>query len=202
MSDNKTRVTGPSMFCATSVMKTPPARIGRISKDIVLPRSIELSKLLAGGVGVVFGLILATVVVGPSLNSLLYGAIIFGAAGVGIVTYSPIQGESLWKWLGLTVTARKNQIHVGDDLMGKVYIGVAPVLNVAQNERVRIIAGAVNVSPDTFDERGVLISKFAKALPSVIHNHGLGAEVKRFRLNSVSWTPTPIKSNPSFLRKD
>ena len=199
MVDNQ--VIGPSMFSATTVMKTPPTRVGKITKDISLPRTVELKNLIAGGAGALLGLGIAAIAAGGSLRSLLLGAAIFGAMGVAIVTYSPLKGESLSTWIGLTIKARKNQVSIKPGLVGKAYIGIAPLTSVSANEGIRIISGAVEVPLGSFDERGVLVerssSKSGKSgvkFPSPTHDALRAVD----RSNAISWKSNVIPSTPSF----
>ena len=194
-------VTGPSMFSATTVMKTPPTRVGRISKDITLPRTVELKKLIAAVVGGIIGLGVGFAVAGASLRGVLFGVVIFGALGVGVVTYSPLKGESLSTWVGLTLKARKNRVTAAPGVTGKVYVGVAPVPATASNERVKVVAGAVEVSLGSFDERGVMIDRKKVKGSKTLKNFGppaRGAVRGKDRANSVTWSARRVLSAPSF----
>ena len=194
-------VTGPSMFSATTVMKTPPTRVGRISKDITLPRTVELKKLIAAVVGGIIGLGVGFAVAGANLRGILFGVVIFGALGIGIVTYSPLKGESLSTWVGLTFKARRNRVTAAPGITGKVYVGVAPVPTTASNERVKVVTGAVEVSVGSFDERGVLINRKSALGSKVLKNFGppaRGAVRGKDRASSVTWGARRVLSAPSF----
>lgn len=194
-------VTGPSMFSATSVMKTPPTRVGRISKDITLPRTVELKKLVAGGFGAFIGLGVGLVVAGANLRGILLGALIFGALGIAIVTYSPLKGESLSTWIGLTIKARRNQVVVAPGVIGKAYIGIAPIPTIAKDNKIKIVAGAIEVSTGSFDERGVLVDRREAGTSKNLKNFSPPSRPVirgRDRLNSLSWRARLEPGTPSF----
>jgi hypothetical protein len=144
------------MIIATKVMKPGRARIGSIGNAITLPRTVSIVSLVAGLIGLlagaVFGLIL-----GPSMRTILMGAVFGAAIGVVVVNYSPLKGESLLTWFGLTVKAKRQQIYVNGQPV-RLSIGICPVTRAAVGP-VRIQKGAINIPPTQYDERGVLISK-------------------------------------------
>ena len=81
----------------TKVFNPGPPRIGRLSKNIVLPRSVPLPALLAGAGGALLGLLLGLLVsVIPFIDVGLAGGVGTGlgaALGVGLVTIQPWEGE-------------------------------------------------------------------------------------------------------------
>src|SRR5947207_6083632 len=99
--DSDDRVHGPVMLAATNMLKPPPPVIGSINKEITLPRTIKLTTLAAMLAGAVFGFLCSLTVFGPSLEALMYGPTLGGAAGWAAANFSPLEGESLAKWLGL-----------------------------------------------------------------------------------------------------
>lgn len=154
MSDEAPRVRGPVMLVATNMMRPPPTRIGKIGKDFVLPRTIPVLSLIGGVIGSIFGLMIGLLF--GSFQGILMG-ILFGAAlGVGAVTLSPIKGESLGKWLGLSAASMRAAKVEIDGEAAKVFIGIAPLAYTAAG-RVQMMGGAVNVVEGTVDERGVII---------------------------------------------
>lgn len=144
-----------SMIIATRVMKPGRQRIGRVG-HIQLPRTVTTVSLVGfmvgAFVGVIFGLI-----IGGSLRPILFGIGLGGAAGVAAVNYSPLQGESLAKWLGLTIRARRGQMEVYGRTT-RLAIGICPVSRSAIGD-ARILRGALTVPPSQYDERGVMIAK-------------------------------------------
>jgi hypothetical protein len=144
------------MIIATKVMKPGRARVGKIGNNITLPRTVTIVSLLAGLGGALFGALVG-IVVGPSTRSVLLGAAFGAVVGVVLVNYSPLEGESLLKWLGLTLKARRQRIYVNGQQV-RLAIGICPVSRSALGP-VRIQRGAVNVPSTQYDARGVLISK-------------------------------------------
>lgn len=154
MSETSPDPVGPVMLVATNMLRAPATRIGRISKDIVLPRTIPLKGVIGGIVGLLLGLMLA--VPFGSLEAIVFGAIGGVAAGVAAVTLSPIQGESFLKWLGLSAAnIQKKKVKI-NGMPAKVYIGIAPLSYTAEG-KVLVKSGSVPVIPGTVDERGVII---------------------------------------------
>lgn len=85
------------MMWTTKIFNPGPPRIGRISKNIVLPRSVPLPALLAGGGGAIVGLF-GGLIVGafPFLDTSIAaasGAGIGAALGIALVTAQPWEGE-------------------------------------------------------------------------------------------------------------
>lgn len=150
---------GPVMLVATSMMRPPKTRIGRIGKDFTLPFTIPLINLIALALGALVGLMLALPF--GSFQGFAFGAIGGGVAGLAAVTMSPIKGESFAKWLGLSVSNLRAQKVSYNGLPAKVYIGVAPLRSTALG-KVHMVAGAAEVLPGSVDERGVFISSEKK----------------------------------------
>jgi hypothetical protein len=145
-SDNR-----PLMLCATPVLKSGPVRIGRIGSHITLPRTVPIVNVvvsLFGALGM-FGLVLPFT---SSIMSMVLSLTLGGLAGWIAVSYSPLKGESMVKWLGLQVASRMNRIEV-DGRPARAYVGVCLIPEVARGQ-VRILPGAVNVAPGSVDERG------------------------------------------------
>jgi hypothetical protein len=147
-------VTGPPMIVATTALATPKVRIGHLGGNITLPRTIPLTSLVASGVGGFVGIIAGLLLVGTLTGIMLLG-VLGGAIAVASVTYSPLKGESLARYLGLTLRARRQRIALDGGVM-MVAVGVAP-LRSALLGSVQIVPGAVNVLPSQFDERGAPI---------------------------------------------
>lgn len=143
------------MICATRALKPGPMRIGRIAGDMVLPRTVPLASLLAGGAGAFFGLGVGASFLG--FQGALYFGMLFGAAGVALVTYSPLKGQSLLAWFGLRVAQRSGGRVERDGEFYRVSVGICP-LPAVPSGRVRIRLGAANVAPSNYDERGAVRS--------------------------------------------
>lgn len=144
------------MIIATRVMKPGRMRVGKIGNNITLPRTVAVVTLVAGAIGALVGAAFG-LVLGPSVRTILFGAVFGGGLGVLVVNYSPIEGESLLKWAGLSLRARRQQIYVNGQPT-RLAIGICPVSRSAHGP-VRIRRGAVTVPPSQYDERGVLIAK-------------------------------------------
>jgi hypothetical protein len=149
---------GPVMICVTNILRPPPARVGKITESLVLPRTVELRKLIAGGVGFFVGLVFWMMVVGfftgHSFVSMLVTAGLFSFLAVFLLSWSPLRGESFTTWLGLSSnTLAADRVRI-DGLRVRAYIGVAP-LHATAAGRTRMLPGAVDVPLGSVDERGV-----------------------------------------------
>lgn len=146
---------GIPMICATSVMKPGRARIGRISKDITLPRTIPIVNLVAAGIGMFLGLALA-VTIGDGIESIAVGLGLGGGAGWMAVTYSPLKNESLLKWFELKVKSQTRARYVNGR---RVILAVGTgVVDGPSSGSVLLLRSAVRVTPGQYDERGVVRS--------------------------------------------
>lgn len=148
------------MLAVTNMLRPPPARIGKITDNLVLPRTIELRKLLAAGTGVFAGLLFWIFPLGLvtkySLMSMMLSSVTFGVLGVFLISWSPMRGESFARWLGLSAASlRADKVRV-DGVRVRAYLGISPLRYTAAG-RTRIVPGAVNVPIGSVDERGVLI---------------------------------------------
>lgn len=154
---------GPVMLAMTNILrKPPPVRVGKITENFVLPRTVELRKLIAVSVGVLAGTILWVMPVGLffsfSITSLLVTAAAGGFFGYLAVTWSPLRGESFGVWVSLSATnTRPGRVFIDGERV-HVYLGVSPMGFVAAGS-VRLESGAVQVPAGSVDERGVPLSK-------------------------------------------
>lgn len=153
-------VTGPAMLAVTNILRPPRARVGKITENFVLPRTIELRKLLVGGAGVFVGLLFwlffLGFIVGHTLMPMLFSGAFFGALSIFLISWSPLRGESFARWLGLSAsTIRADRVRV-DGIRARAYLGIAPLQYTAAG-RTRILSGAANVPAGSVDERGVLV---------------------------------------------
>jgi hypothetical protein len=181
------------MIVATSALASPKVRIGHIGGNFVLPRTIPLMSLIAGGGGAVVGVVVA-LIIAPSSTSMIYGIVIGLLAGVGLVNYSPLKGESFAKYLGLRMRTRRQRIHVAGDVI-QVAVGIA-VLKSAVLGPVHIFPGAVNVPLGQYDERGTPLHP-DEILTSILELSGTSA---------IAATPLPgavyledVESTPRYL---
>jgi hypothetical protein len=153
---------GPVMLSVTNILRPPPARIGRISDRFILPRTIELRVLIAVGVGAFAGLVAWFFPVGLlfdySLTSLASLLLIGLGLGYITVTWSPLKGESLGTWIGLSAGASRPGKVRFEGQKVYAYLGVSPLGYLAAG-KVRIRPGAVTVPAGSVDERGVPHSK-------------------------------------------
>jgi hypothetical protein len=141
------------MMAATAVMKQGPSRIGSISKDIKLPRTILFKTFISVIIWGVLGMMIGAIF--RSFTSVLYGGIIFGIIAYFATTFSPLKGESLSKFLGLTLKAQRQRKFVNGKLV-RTYVGLTPITRPAAGKTL-LLPGAVNVSKLNFDERGVAV---------------------------------------------
>lgn len=154
MSEDSEAVRGPVMLAATNMLKPPPPVIGSLNKEITLPRTVKLTTLAGVAVGAVLGFVVGLVVFGASLEALMYGPTLGGALGWTAMNFSPLQGESLAKWLGLQLNStRKQKLYVGGQQV-RLYVGIAPLRRTAAG-RIRMVGGGVPVDSVKWDERGV-----------------------------------------------
>jgi hypothetical protein len=149
------------MLAVTNILRPPPARIGSLSEDLIFPRTVEVRKLIAVVIGATAGLFVWTFPIGLftgySVLSLLVVSALFGVAGLAAVSWSPIRGESLAVWLGLsTETLRAERVRI-EGRKVRAYLGVAPLPFTAAG-MVRMLPGAITVPAGSVDERGVPVS--------------------------------------------
>ena len=147
------------MLVLTDALRSPQVRVGRIGGNFTLPRTVKLVSLLSGAGGAALGLMTALVLFGGSLKPSIYFSVLFGFAGVFITSWSPMKGESMAKWVGLSVRSRRKKIKLdGHDVT--LAVGIA-VLHSVNTGDVRILPGAVNIPVSQYDERGVRLSREA-----------------------------------------
>jgi hypothetical protein len=150
---SETQVQGPIMINSTRVLKSDGIRIGRISRDIVLPRTVRLITAVAVGAGMAVGLLVALIFAG-SLNTYMYMALIGGGIGYAGTTYSPIRGETLGTWVTLQLTSARSNRRI-DGKAVTLSVGVAPVKRLAAGP-IQLRRSSIRVAPGAVDERGVL----------------------------------------------
>ena len=143
-------VQGPPMICATKILRPGGARIGKIAGNLTLPRTIPLNTAVASGIGIVVMLAFAAVFL-SGLQAYMYAAVVGGAAGYVITTYSPLKGESLLRWAGLTLKNTGRMKYQGVPVV--VAVGTAKAGRSSQT-KVVIRRSSIPVSPGAVDQRG------------------------------------------------
>lgn len=147
---NESDVTGPTMLILTDLLKPPQARWGKFF--VTLPRPVAVKKLAAASIGGISGAVLGVLVFG--IKGALYGGVLFGFLAVVATSYSPLKGETLTHWLGLSIKTRtQKQIYI-DGKPAAYSIGVCPI-PAPDVRSVRLRPSTVFVAPGSVDERGV-----------------------------------------------
>jgi len=178
---------GPPMVVVTNVIQPGPARIGKLTKRIVLPRTVRLSALISTGAGSIIGGLLAAALSG--FDGFIIGVIIGAVLGYGAVTWSPYPGETVWSFAGVmlvrlarTASGFVNVHQTGHTRYwyqafpaGKTYLGTAPCTHHRPLGRFFLIPGAVDVHPENIDERGALRTRRNRNLR---RGQGVGLERK------------------------
>lgn len=147
---------GPVMLAATSVLKQAPARVSRIAPGIQLPRTVPIKTLLTCLAGAVLSVLFVSAVVGFQLRTVLIAGVLGGAGGWFLVTYQPLEGETLLKWFGLSVSALKDRRREVDGRRARAYVGICPVDDIARGA-LTIVHGHADVVPGSVDERGGIV---------------------------------------------
>lgn len=180
------------MIAATEILRPKGARVGHIG-NINLPRPILIKNLFAGAGGAMLGAMLGVIFSGVGgVGPVLWGAAFCGGLGVFIVTYSPLQGEPMWRWLALVFGFRRKKRLERDGKPVRPAIGIAPVVRVPDGW-VRVRRGAVNVPPSQYDERGVLISEKNRNLDRATSSRSFAAgSVPARPFPGSSSTPQPV----------
>ena len=87
------------MMWVTKVFNPGAPRIGQITKNLVLPRSVAIPNLigatLGGFIGLLGGLMLGPLLMGDIFTSMILGGGIGGTVGVVLVLAQPWQGEHI-----------------------------------------------------------------------------------------------------------
>lgn len=139
------------MLIATDSLRSPELRIGKISETITLPRTVRAASAAAGAAGSFVGMILASALIGMTLQTLAYGAIVGGLAGIGVVSYSPLRGESLGRWVLLKLKARKHRTDRHGQPV-RLAVGVCYIEPTAEG-LVRVNSRSVDVRAGSVDDR-------------------------------------------------
>ena len=146
-------IEGPIMLAATSVLKPPPLRVSRITEGFKLPRAIPVKVILGVGLGTILGLIIGMTFGG--YKSAIWLVLIFGFIGYISVTYSPLKGESLARYLGLRLSSSRTAKIINGEQV-RIHVGLTRMTRTALGQ-VSIRSSAVEVFSNSYDERGVKI---------------------------------------------
>jgi hypothetical protein len=152
MSDYK----GPVMLVATEALRPPKLRIGKLGNNFTLPRTVPVVPLIVGSITGLISIGIFISFVGASIGSVSYSGILGALFGVALVTYSPLRGESLAKWLGLKVKSRKGRTRMMDGRPVRLAVGICYVAP-PNTGQIDIRPGSVPVRPGLFDDRGVRV---------------------------------------------
>ena len=99
------------MLWVTKVFHTGPPRVGRLSKNIVLPRSIPLPVFGAVPLGALLGLAVAAPLIPllgrfmPTARIVAFAMMLGGTAGVLLVTFQPWRGEHIHRVAAVRASA-------------------------------------------------------------------------------------------------
>ncbi len=100
------------MVLLTKVLRPGAPRIGQLTENFVLPRTIPVFDLvagIAGGLfGLLFGLLLGVIVGAVNVLAVMVSLILGAVLGVGLVRWKPWQGESVATVLRVSRQARRN----------------------------------------------------------------------------------------------
>lgn len=143
------------MLVLTRAMKPGPTRVGKVAGNLSLPRSVELPTAVAVVSGAFTGMVLFMVFGGGFMGA-MYGMLLGGVIGWVAMNYSPLEGETLLRWVGLNVKSRQGQV-LWQGHPVQVSIGICPIPPPIASEHL-VLPGAVNVPPTQYDGRGVRIS--------------------------------------------
>ena len=143
------------MLVLTRAMKPGPTRVGKVAGNLSLPRSVELPTAVAVVCGAVTGMVLFMAFGGGFMGA-MYGMLLGGTLGWVAMNYSPLEGETLLRWVGLNVRARRGQV-LWQGQPVQVSIGICPIPPVVSDQHL-LRPGAVNVPSTQYDRRGVRIS--------------------------------------------
>lgn len=144
------------MLAATSVLKPPPARVSRLGPGIKLPRTVEIKTLAVCSISFLMFSFVSWTLFGFSIQRVLISGTIGALAGWLLVTYSPLEGETLSKWITLILARRISGTTRVSGESARVYVGICPVVKTASGY-ITISHGFGRVSPGSVDERGGVI---------------------------------------------
>lgn len=146
------------MLVATEALRPPKLRIGKIGQNFTLPRTVAASALIAGGVLAIVSIGIFCSLVGYSVQSVMYAGVVGAALGVFLVSYSPMKGESLARWLGLKVKTRGKRPRTVRGEHVRLAVGIC-YIDPPVAGPVQVKPGAIPVRAGSFDDRGVRLEE-------------------------------------------
>jgi hypothetical protein len=144
------------MLVATEALRPPKLRIGKITNSVVLPRTVPAAALISALVSSLVFVVLFCSFAGWSTQTVMYSMTFGGVFGVFVVSYSPLRGESLAKWLGLKVRSRRGRARLVRGRPVRLAVGICYVEPQFEG-LVQARTGAIPVRAGSFDERGVRV---------------------------------------------
>jgi hypothetical protein len=166
VSEREERPRGPVMLVATEALKPPKLRVGKIGENFTLPRTVPAAALVSASF---FGLVFIGIFggfVGYTVQTVMYSAVVGGGFGVFLVSYSPMRGESLARWLGLKLKNRGKRPRTIKGESVRLAVGIC-YIEPPTTGPVLVSPGAITIRPGSFDERGVRLEekRWASANP-------------------------------------
>jgi len=115
---------GPALVFTTRFLRKGPRRIALRTQALAIPGTYELSKVIGAGVGIILGLILGFPIfaVTGTWLAIVAMATIGSMAGIFMVSWSPLKGESIMKWFILH-TAKRNSLIEQNGGFVRAYVG-------------------------------------------------------------------------------
>ena len=115
---------GPALVFTTRFLRKGPRRIALRTQALAIPGTYELSQVIGAGVGIIIGLILGFPIfaVTGTWLAIVAMATIGSMAGIFMVSWSPLKGESIMKWFILH-TAKRNSLIEQNGGFVRAYVG-------------------------------------------------------------------------------
>ena len=141
------------MDSLTKAVKPPKVKVAQITQDFVLPRPVELVKILGTGVGAIFAMALVAIAPVPmGMMSMAFALTLGGGLGFAATVYSPMRGANIAQWALLKMRRRNRRV----ELDGKhlhLAVGICRVKGMTLGT-VHLAPSTVEVLPGSVDERG------------------------------------------------
>lgn len=170
------------MLVATEALRPPKLRIGRLGNNFTLPRTVPVLQLIVGGLSSLISIGLFTALTGrATIQVVMYSGVLGAVAGVAAVSYSPLRGESLAKWLGLKYRSRKGRTRLIDGKPVRLAVGICYIEPPVKGS-IMIRPGAIQIRPGLFDDRGVRVRETRWSAPVPLAD----------TLDAQGYEPTPV----------
>lgn len=140
------------MFSATEALRTRRTRTAGIG-PLTLPRTVELTDLLIGAGGLLVGIMIGAIF-GQTWEAMGWGAVVGIAVALLLAKFEPIKHHSLYKVIKLWLVSRRGRAIIHEGRRVRMAIGIA-VIDEGPRGRFQLRAGAVEINPHNYDERGV-----------------------------------------------